>query len=960
MSLEEQDDSVVHEFEQIEEQAPPVEISLTALLELQMLEAEFKALGPKIGSSGKPGVGKDGDGDGLCNESFGVGVPCMPSIPDVPIWSAAQKARLQKRRSAIARFKDRKRSKANFSFKDLFDAKKSGKDKEVEELIGQIFNHDGLGQDGKYKSRVTSVGYSGLETGANNYFKVDGEFYDEDGNLVGSFQRAIMENGFIDHGTLSMDDGTGEIEKYDGKADYRGLGIGGDFLLESQEKYGDIGIDGINVIAVSQGAYQWAVDGYDWANEFQRTKFLKQMRRVLDDNEKDWLETKEERELFQQLLEKALSEDFDDENRVTPYLFTLFPKSKDFMTAFIKGKDDLLPERLNWAGRRPVRTIPKSLVSALEAEIKALGTPIGGIGRDGDGDGLCNESRGVGVPCPPGVPNIPLWSKIQQRRLDKRRSTIERFKNRERKTVSFTHQDIWAAQENGDTETVKRMVKDIFNHNNLGEDGKYKSVVRAVRENRDIIVEGQILNEKNEPVGYFQRNIARNGTIYHSVLNLKGDLSKKNPRERTKFKNKGIGSDFILESQQKYADIGVPEIFTTTDEDGNYHWAVDGYDWENKKSRDRFLENMRIVLEDPTKNWFPNNDERELFKQVLEKAESEDFDDKNRVTPYVFTLFTNARGFMSQFLTEQQTGGRVGSLWWDGKKRPQQGLPRREQGSVVGSLKEILGDDVESVLGETQQKRLDTRRKVIDRRKERGKIANPPTVKMLRDSAENGYEKNLEVYGAPIFEFDGLGVNGNATAKITKINVWGATEDEQGAGIPPSVYYTGDYLNKSGKQIGTFSYTLRLDPVDGKMVVEHEHVSISKKHRGTGIGSDHQLLVEEQLSKMGFEEMRLLATMENGAYNWAVDGYDWENQTQKAKFLTHMQQILDDTKNEWFETKEERELFAKLIAEAQKQKSASPKRVTPYHFTLFPRAKEFMTKPLNWYGTRPIRKSPIK
>ena len=209
---------------------------------------------------------------------------------------------------------------------------------------------------------------------------------------------------------------------------------------------------------------------------------------------------------------------------------------------------------------------------------------------------------------------------------------------------------------------------------------------------------------------------------------------------------------------------------------------------------------------------------------------------------------------------------------------------------------------------------------------------------MLRDAAMKDSPATVEVYGKPIFEFDNLGEKGIASAKVSKITLWGTKEDEAAADIPPSIYFTGDYLNKSGKQIGTFSYTLRLDPVDGKMVVEHEHISISKKHRGTGIGSDHQLLVEEQLARMGFEESRLLATMENGAYNWAVDGYDWENQTQKAKFLTHMEQILNDTKTEWFETKEERELFAKLIADAQKQKSASPKRVTPYHFTLFPRA----------------------
>ncbi len=73
-----------------------------------------------------------------------------------------------------------------------------------------------------------------------------------------------------------------------------------------------------------------------------------------------------------------------------------------------------------------------------------------------------------------------------------------------------------------------------------------------------------------------------------------------------------------------------------------------------------------------------------------------------------------------------------------------------------------------------------------------------------------------------------------------------------------------------------------------------------------------------------------------------------------------MQQILDDTKTEWFETKEERELFTKLLQQALKQKAKTPNRITPYHFTLFPRAKEFMTKPLNWYGARPIRKPSDK
>mgnify|MGYP006275434457 CR=1 FL=1 len=639
MSPEEQDAPVVQEFEQTEEQQSSAEIGLVSLLELQILADEFKALGPKIGSSGKPGVGKDGDGDGLCNESFGVGVPCMPSIPDVPIWSAKQKVRLEKRRSAVARFRERKRTKANFKLADLFQAGKDNDTAAVDRYLKRIFEHDGLGEDKKFRSRVTKHSY--FDFGQADSFLVDGDFLDEDGNIVGQFQRAISRKGNIDHINMFIDDGT-ETGDFPSHGDHRGRGIGSDFLLETGDKYADIGAKQIDIVAANDGVYNWAVDGYDWDDESAREKFLKHMRRVLEDNQKEWFPNEDERKLFEQLVQKAEGEQWVDPNRVTPYLFTLFTNSREFMTEPLRGESEADPRRIEWVGKKPVRALPD------------------------------------------------------------------------------------------------------------------------------------------------------------------------------------------------------------------------------------------------------------------------------------------------------------------------------QQGSLVDSLRETMGEAAEGIWGPIRQRRLDKRRKVIDRREERGKIDAPPTVKMLRDSVEKGYEKNLEVYGAPIFEFDGLGEKGNATSKITKVTLWGTKPEENEAGIPPSIYYTGDYLNKSGKQIGTFSYTLRLDPVDGKMVVEHEHVSISKKHRGTGIGSDHQLLVEEQLGKMGFEEMRLLATMEDGAYNWAVDGYDWENQTQKAKFLTHMQQILDDTKTEWFETKEERELFAKLIAEAQKQKSASPKRVTPYHFTLFPRAKEFMTKPLNWYGTRPIRKSPIK
>lgn len=608
-------------------------------------------------------------------------------------------------------------------------------------------------------------------------------------------------------------------------------------------------------------------------------------------------------------------------------------------------------------------------ISEFETELKAIGPKIGssgkpGIGKDGDGDGLCNESFGVGVPCPPSVPDVPLWSAKQKARLEKRRSTVQRFKERKRTKANFKVSDLFKAVKDRDEEAQERYIRRIFDHDNLGENGSFKSRVTDYQYSDfdgSFLLDGEFLDENNNVVGKFERAIDRKGKVDHINLFIDDGTETGIFPSRGDYRGQGIGSDFILETQDKYADIEAKQIDIIAANDGVYNWAVDGYDWEDEGARDNFLKQMRRALTDNQKEWFPNDEERQLFEQLLEKAEGEQWDDPNRVTPYLFTLFTNSREFMTVPLSgESESYSQMTE--WAGNK-PVSALPEPKT-SVMDSLRKLMGEGTESIWGPIQKKRLEKRRGVIARRKERGKeqwtLDRPPTIKMLRESTMMNSPKTVEVYAAPIFEFDNLGEKGVASTKIEKVVLWGTKPEENDAGIPPSVYVTGDYLNKSGKQIGTFSYTLRLDPVDGKMVVEHEHISIAKKHRGTGIGSDHQLLVEEQLARMGFEESRLLATMENGAYNWAVDGYDWENQTQKTKFLTHMQQILDDTKNEWFETKEERELFAKLIADAQKQKSASPKRITPYHFTLFPRAKEFMTKPLNWYGTRPIRKSPDK
>lgn len=268
-----------------------------------------KSLGETIGqaaSAVKPSE-EDGDGDGFRTgrdgkDNIPVTKPVVNAIKE--LWSDKRQKALEvdeKRIAGVA--KKLKGRKPKYSAKEMHDIILGVKTKQdavaarkaAREFAKSIFEVDGIGENGEYKTRLykgkDGVAIYGRKRGLlaaqeehpYTQIVVSGEILDKDGNKVGMFSRMIYLNNenavkkpHVYHEYLRVD------------ADKKGKGIGSDFTLATEMMYKQIGADEVHLnAALADGAYTWLRAGYNFKSDADRIKLAIEIERRYKDMLKD-------------------------------------------------------------------------------------------------------------------------------------------------------------------------------------------------------------------------------------------------------------------------------------------------------------------------------------------------------------------------------------------------------------------------------------------------------------------------------------------------------------------------------------------------------------------------------------------------------------------------------------------------------------------------------------------------
>jgi hypothetical protein len=310
----------------------------------------------------------DGDNDGRCEEAETEGgIPCIPGMPPRAVdklWGRTEAKRFEKRRDAIKRARIRRQTKPQpkMTVQELIEAGKQGQTQQLEEEIKKIFEITDLGRM-RAKTEADFIHAVGPDMPINehnplninkktewpdNGIIIGGKIYDQNGNPIGKFDRQIMisETGKpeIYHEQLIIDEA------------HKGQGIGGDFIADTQHDYIKIGIQQIHVFAgLEDGAYNWAVSGFDWAEEYDRKQFLSYIQEAIDEYQQtkntELFNTNEEAAAVQALIRQAQQERFNAPQRLTPYAFTLFTGARKALSDKEGAEDTRV-----WSGIKKLTT----------------------------------------------------------------------------------------------------------------------------------------------------------------------------------------------------------------------------------------------------------------------------------------------------------------------------------------------------------------------------------------------------------------------------------------------------------------------------------------------------------------------------------------------------------------------------------------------------------------------------
>lgn len=200
-------------------------------------------------------------------------------------------------------------------------------------MLQELFTFDFEGSDGKTYSAVVDRAEDVF--GSQN---IIGTIYNDQGEDIGLFERSFnSDTGDVHHDHL----------KFHAEKD-RKLGLGSVFNARNEELYREMGFSTVSVGGMSSassgyvGATHWPKTGFDWADDFEKEKTLKVIRRALDQYDKrvakdpnlipvvfvdvratgtrkesPIFSSKDQRDQIAELLKRAESEALDTVDRLT-------------------------------------------------------------------------------------------------------------------------------------------------------------------------------------------------------------------------------------------------------------------------------------------------------------------------------------------------------------------------------------------------------------------------------------------------------------------------------------------------------------------------------------------------------------------------------------------------------------------------------------------------------------------
>jgi len=264
---------------------------------------EIKALGRSIGGAARGQVVSDIDGDG---DGFVTGPDGKDNIP-APIaqateavkkvWDSQLKKQLaddERRSIKAAQAANRKPVAIGLErlHSALIGARRRDEVRDAQLMVHgfakSIFELDGLGDNGEYKSRllaprdaITIFGdtFKGADMPDRAlHVKVNGEIVDRNGNRVGIWERKLF---------LDSENVKGEPHVYHESLvifeKFRGSGVGADFTLASEARYKQAGMKSIYLNAgLSGGAYAWSRAGYTFVDDNERKRFVREITERLN------------------------------------------------------------------------------------------------------------------------------------------------------------------------------------------------------------------------------------------------------------------------------------------------------------------------------------------------------------------------------------------------------------------------------------------------------------------------------------------------------------------------------------------------------------------------------------------------------------------------------------------------------------------------------------------------------
>jgi predicted acetyltransferase len=194
-------------------------------------------------------------------------------------------------------------------------------------------------------------------------------------------------------------------------------------------------------------------------------------------------------------------------------------------------------------------------------------------------------------------------------------------------SITGTVEDLLALPANENTRNLdNKTVKEIVDLLENTDYGKLKvrnvSIVKSDGYPDDVFVNGEILDENDNKVGYFFRRITKNKdgsySAGHTSLNIEEES-----------RGTGFGTKFSKLSEAMYKKLGISKIeITAADENGAYTWAKAGYDWNGKPSV--VISSIRKMLGEA---WKYDPDQMEALKGILERFDNNEPGSPNYPTP---------------------------------------------------------------------------------------------------------------------------------------------------------------------------------------------------------------------------------------------------------------------------------------------------------------------------------------